>query len=84
MPARTKKSILDVFKVYGPAILLTLIGFLVAYQFVDPAPPDRLVIAGGPEEGAYARFAERYRTILGRQGIRLEIRHTPLVLRIVT
>lgn len=76
MPARTKKSVLDVFKVYGPAILLTLIGFLVAYQFVDPAPPDRLVIAGGPEEGAYARFAERYRAILGLQGIRLEIRHT--------
>jgi len=76
VPARSKKAGFDAFKVYAPAVLLVLLGFLVAYQFVDPAPPDRLVIASGAEEGAYARFASRYREILENQGIQLEIRHT--------
>jgi len=76
VPARTNKSTLDLVKIYGPALLLTLIAFLVAYQFVDPAPPDSLVIAAGSEEGAYTGFARRYGEILERQGIRLEIRST--------
>ncbi len=63
-------------KVYGPALLLTLAAFVVAYQFVDPAPPQRLVIATGSKDGAYAGFARRYREILGREGIELEIVHT--------
>lgn len=76
MPQRRKKTLLGAFTVYGPAVLLTLAGFLVTYQFVDPAPPDRLVVATGSEDGAYSRFAERYRALLERQGIKLEIRHT--------
>jgi TRAP transporter TAXI family solute receptor len=55
---------------------LALAGFLIAYQFVDPAPPRSLTIASGPEDGAYARFADRYRDILAAEGIELKIRHT--------
>ncbi len=36
-------------------------------------PPDRLTIAAGPENGAYAAIAQRYREILARDGITLEI-----------
>jgi TRAP transporter TAXI family solute receptor len=70
------KPVGDLLTIYGPALLLTLAAFAVAYLFVDPAPPTTLVLAAGPEEGAYSRFADRYRERLQRQGIRLEIRHT--------
>jgi len=44
-------------RIYGPAVLLTVGGFFVAYQFVDPAPPRRVVIATGGTGGAYYAFA---------------------------
>jgi TRAP transporter TAXI family solute receptor len=73
---RRKHRVRDLLKIYGPAVLLTLLAFLVAYQFVDPAPPKRLVIATGSPEGAYAGFAQEYRNYLGRESVELEIRHT--------
>lgn len=63
-------------KTYGPAIAVTVIGFLVAWQFVNPAPPRTIVIATGHEDGAYYLFAEQYRNILAENGITLVIRST--------
>jgi TRAP transporter TAXI family solute receptor len=63
-------------KTYGPAIAVTIIGFVIAWQFVDPAPPGTIVIATGHEDGAYFLFAEQYREILREEGINLEIRET--------
>ncbi|HYL79640.1 MAG TPA: TAXI family TRAP transporter solute-binding subunit, partial [Candidatus Acidoferrum sp.] len=62
--------------VYGPMLVLTLVGFVVAFHFVKPAPPTRLVIATGRTDGAYYQFALRYRALLARRGIRLEVRET--------
>ena len=58
---------------FGSAALLTLIGFVVAWQFVNPAPPRTLVIATGQQDGAYYLFAEHYRQQLAADGIELEI-----------
>ena len=58
---------------FGSAALLTLIGFVVAWQFVNPAPPRTLVIATGQQDGAYYLFAEHYRQQLAVDGIELEI-----------
>jgi TRAP-type uncharacterized transport system substrate-binding protein len=58
---------------FGPALLIAIIGFWAAYQFVRPAPPDRIVMSAGREEGAYYKFAQRYRDILARDHITLEI-----------
>jgi len=65
--------VLDVVKIYGPIILLVAIGFVAAYQFVDPAPPRHLTLATGPEDGAYHAFGQRYREILGREGIEVKL-----------
>lgn len=62
--------------VYAPAAVLTLLGFWLAYQFVDPAPPERVTIATGGSQGAYFHFAERYAEVFAREGIELEIRQT--------
>jgi len=59
---------------FGPALLIAIIGFWVAYQFVQPAPPTRIVITTGREDGAYYAFAQQYRDILARDHITLEIR----------
>lgn len=60
--------------IYGPAFLIALVGFWIAYQFVRPAPPDRIVVTTGGKEGAYYMFAEQYREILARNDIALDIR----------
>jgi len=63
----------DQLRIYGPAALLVLIAFSVAYQFIKPAPPDRVVMAAGEIGGAYYEFARRYQAYLAAEGIELEI-----------
>ncbi len=62
--------------IFGPAVLITLLGFLLAYQFVDPAPPNQLVISTGEEDGAYYLFGQRYQEIFSRERIQLEVRQS--------
>ncbi len=66
----------ELVKTFLPAVLLAVAAFLVAYQFVDPAPPDRLVMATGNEQGAYYLFAQKIRHELARHGIELQVRAT--------
>jgi len=63
----------DYWKYYGGAALLTIIGFVVAYQFVEPAPPNHLRMTAGSTEGAYYGFAQRYGEILAQNGITIEV-----------
>lgn len=63
-------------KVYGPAVLLVIAAFLLAYQFIKPAPPERVVMATGGIDGAYHAYARRYAEVLAREGIELELRPT--------
>ena len=37
-----------------------IVGFTVAWLFVQPAPPRTIVIATGPKDGAYYRFGNMY------------------------
>jgi TRAP transporter TAXI family solute receptor len=62
--------------IFGPAIIITLLGFIVAYQFVEPAPPRKIIIGTGDPSGAYYAFAQRYKDILAREGVTLEVRST--------
>lgn len=64
----------ELLLVGGPALLLVAGAFWLAYQFVEPAPPTRLVITTGSEQGAYFAFAQRYKAELARNGITLEVR----------
>ena len=55
---------------------IAALGFLVAYHFVEPAPPRRLVMATGSTSGAYHAYGQRFRDELARSGIELELRTT--------
>ncbi len=56
------------------AILLTVAVFAVALRFVEPAPPDTIVMSTGAIDSGYHMFAERYKEILARDGVKLELR----------
>ena len=62
--------------VVAPTIVLAIVAFVVAFQWVKPAPPSRVVIATGRSDGAYYSFAQQYRERLAREQITLEIRET--------
>ncbi len=68
--ARLKAGLLSLRDLFATAwwiFLIVGIGFVVAYQFVKPAPPSRIVITTGAESGAYYQFAKRYEAILARK-----------------
>ena len=67
-------SIRDLLATAWPIVLITVAGFFVAYQFVEPAPPRQMTISTGSETGAYYAYAKRYAELLEARGITLEIK----------
>jgi len=63
----------DKLKTFLPAIVLIVSAFALAYQFVDPAPPNTLTLSAGSKEGAYYRYAGLYRDYLEKRGITVNI-----------
>jgi TRAP transporter TAXI family solute receptor len=64
----------DPLLVAVPIVLIVLGAFWLASTFIRPAPPTRFVMSTGPEDGGYHRFAQRYRDIVARDGVDLELR----------
>jgi TRAP transporter TAXI family solute receptor len=57
-----------------PAVTLGVLALMAVYHFVDPAPPNRLVMSTGEAQSAYQDFGRRYQEILSRDGVQLELR----------
>lgn len=74
--ARARRNSKDIYGTYGIAAVLVVVGLIVAYQFVDPAPPREIVLATGEDGGAYQKFGVQYAEILGRNGISVELKAT--------
>lgn len=66
----------ELARLYAAAALAALALLAVAYQFVDPAPPSTLRLATGGAGGAYRAFGERYREVLARHGVAVELVET--------
>jgi TRAP-type uncharacterized transport system substrate-binding protein len=64
----------DLTSSLGVVLLLSALSIWVALHFVRPAPPDTITIASGPEGSSLWNYAERYRKILARNGVKLKIR----------
>ncbi|MEM7310074.1 MAG: TAXI family TRAP transporter solute-binding subunit [Planctomycetota bacterium] len=60
-------------KVGGTILVLLLVGFGAAYQFVGPPPPRRLILATGVDGGGYHAAGVRYVEVLERSGIELAL-----------
>lgn len=77
MMAKIKAGLLSLRDLFATAwwiFLIVGIGFVVAYQFVAPAPPKKITITTGDESGAYFQFANRYAAILAKNGVTLEVK----------
>jgi hypothetical protein len=57
----------------APAILIVIVGFIFAYQFVRPAPPDRVVMATGHKDGAYFAYGQAYAERFRKEGFELAV-----------
>ena len=64
----------DLWLTITPMVLIALAAFVFAFRFVEPAPPDSIVISTGAVDGGYHMFALRYREILARDGVKVELR----------
>lgn len=66
----------ELWVVIGPGLLITLLGFILAFNFVGPPPPKKLRFASGSSWGAYNRFAQQYKDALAHQGLTIEVLET--------
>jgi len=63
----------DLASTATPFLIALVAVALVALHFLQPAPPTRLTIGGGPEGSSFHRAAEKYQKILARNGVTLQI-----------
>lgn len=70
------RSLWSQIAIVAPAVILVIAGFVFAYQFVGPAPPDRIVMATGSPSGAYHAFGQKYAKRFRRDGIELVLKST--------
>jgi TRAP transporter TAXI family solute receptor len=66
----------DLLGIFLPALLVVGGAFFVTLQFVQPAPPNRIVVAAASKGSPYFDLAERYRQALAVHGVTLEIKET--------
>src|SRR5881394_2973329 len=63
----------DLAVTVGPFALLLAVAFWIALRYVNPAPPDTIVISTGAEGSMFQVYAGRYAKVLARQGVTLKI-----------
>ena len=69
-----RAALKDGVTVVLPLLLIVVGAFWLTSHYMRPAPPDAFVMTTGAEGGAYHVFGERYRDILARDGVRVELR----------
>jgi TRAP-type uncharacterized transport system substrate-binding protein len=77
MPRFTHFSTLsfkDVATTYVPVLLVVALLLWVTYLAIDPTPPRSIVLAAGLKGSAYDEFAQKYRAVLARHHIDVQIR----------
>ena len=66
----------EVLRASWPFLVLVVLGFLLTFHFVKPAPPMTLVMSTGREDGLYHAFAKQYQDFFAKNGVTLELRHS--------
>lgn len=56
--------------------LLSLVLVIILVGRIPTGPPNRVVFAAGPSDGAYYAFANRYKELLGERGLSVEVLET--------
>jgi TRAP-type uncharacterized transport system substrate-binding protein len=59
--------------IFIPVLLIIALVCWASYRFLQPMPPSTLTMTTGMEGGSFVIFGERYREILARDGIHLNL-----------
>lgn len=76
MPQAFRNSLLslrDMVVSAGPLALLPVLLLALAYWWLQPTPPQTVVLATGPEQSAYEAFGKRYQQALAAEGIAVQL-----------
>ncbi|WP_206951331.1 TAXI family TRAP transporter solute-binding subunit [Trinickia acidisoli] len=57
----------------GPILAISAAAIWLAIRLIQPAPPNTLIITAGPPGSSFWNAAQRYKTILARNGITLKV-----------
>ncbi len=71
-----RRAFLGAVLVWLPGVAMVTAGFVIAWSFIEPAPPTTLRLATGSPTGSYAAFGRAYAETFARDGIELEVVHT--------
>lgn len=69
-------AVRDLLLSAGPLVLVVASLVVLAFWWLDPNPPKRVVLATGPDQSAYAAFGQRYADALAAKGIELVLKAT--------
>jgi len=61
---------------WGVVAAISLAGCIVAWQFVAPPPPDKVVLALGSPQGSYLPYGRELAEQVGRSDLAIELRQT--------
>jgi TRAP-type uncharacterized transport system substrate-binding protein len=63
----------DLAITFGPILLISAAAIYLAVRLIQPAPPNTLTISTGPEGSSFWTAAQKYKTILARNRITLNV-----------
>lgn len=63
----------DLIVSMGPIVAISAAAIWLAIRLIQPAPPDTLTITAGPPGSSFWNSAQRYKAILARKGITLNV-----------
>ncbi len=72
----TLLSIRDLLISAGPFAIVAVALLVLAYLWLDPTPPKRVILATGPAQSAYDEFGKRYQKALAVNGIEVVLQQS--------
>jgi hypothetical protein len=69
-------NVRDLLLSAGPLAFVAVGLVVLAYWWLQPNPPRRVVLATGPAQSAYAEFGQRYRQALAAEGIEVVLKES--------
>jgi TRAP-type uncharacterized transport system substrate-binding protein len=64
----------DLWMAATPVAIALLLALVVAMFFIEPGPPRKIVVSTGSVDSGYHMYALRYKEILARDGVTLDLR----------
>src|SRR5262245_50159568 len=66
----------DLMFIAVPVLIAIVAAIWLALRFADPPPPAKFVISAATKGSPYYRYAESYRPVFERNGVKLEVRES--------